>query len=130
VTRCFFRDLWRWTGAIVSLGCLAVVVVRAVTAPAPATPRALSEPERRALARTLAAQEPVWQARAAHKFPGDRWSQDDDFFNQEHFLVRSLAARHGTSPGELLLGIDAELRALPSGRKVTQSPLKPRPFYD
>lgn len=113
-----------------SLGCGSVVVLRAATAPAPATPRALSEPERRGLARTLAAQEPAWQARAAGKFPGDRWSQDDDFFNQEHFMVRSLAAHHATSPGEVLLGIDQELRAAPAGRKVTQSPLKPRPFYD
>ncbi len=110
--------------------CALWVVFRAATAPPPRAPRPLSAAERREVAQSLAAQEAYWQERAERHFPGDRWSQDDDFYNLEHHSVRALAASRGTSPGDVLLGIDEWLRAAPAGRKVTASPCKPRPFYD
>lgn len=107
-----------------------IAVLRAVTASVPAPARSLSADERRAVAQALAAQEPRWRAQAEKLFPGDRWSQDDDFFNQEHRAVRQMAAARGTSSGEILHAIDEELRSAPANRKVGAAPVKPRPFYD
>lgn len=107
-----------------------VAIARALTAPVPAAGRSLPAAERREIAQALAAQEPVWRSRAEAYFPGDRWSQDDDFFNQEHRAVRGMAAARGTSPGEILRAIDEGLRTAPANRKVSAAPVKPRPFYD
>ena len=119
-----------WIGLSVTALTALWVGIRAATAPAPPAPRVLSPAERRELAASLARQEPYWQDYSERHFPGDRWSQDDDFFNLEQQAVRSLAQSRGTSPATVLLGIDELLRAAPSGRKVTASPCKPRPFYD
>ena len=119
-----------FVGAVLTALAGLVAVVRAVTAPVPPPARALSAAERTEIARSLAAQEPTWRVRAEKLFPGDRWSQDDDFYNQEHRAVRSTAAVRGTSPGEVLRAIDEGLRAAPDHRKVTVAPVKPRPFYD
>jgi len=107
-----------------------VAIGRALAAPVPPPARALSAAERREVAQALAAQEPRWRAAAEKLFPGDLWSQDDDFFNQEHRAVRQMAAARGTSPGEILRAVDEELRRAPAGRKIGAVPVKPRPFYD
>jgi hypothetical protein len=120
----------RLTGGSVALLCAAIVTARAATVPSLPAPRPLTATERRELAELLAVQEPGWRLGAERLFPGDHWSQDDDFFNQEHRAVRRLAGERGTSPSDVLRGIDEQLRAAPAGRKVTASPNKPRPFYD
>jgi len=117
-------------GAGVAVACALVAVVRAATAPVPPPARVPDLVERAEMARSLARQEPSWRRAAQRLFPGDRWSQDDDFFNQEHRAVRALAQARATSPGQVLRAIDEELRARPAGRKVNASPIKPRPFYD
>ena len=132
-------------GALVTVFGVAVTalagltaIVRAMTAPVPAPLRALGAAERQQIAEALAKQEPRWRLQAEHLFPGDRWSQDDDFFNQEHRAVRGAAASHGTNVGEILRAIDEGLRAAPhnrnddrnADRKVGAAPVKPRPFYD
>jgi hypothetical protein len=124
------RKLTDWSGVAVTALAALWVGIRAATAPAPPAPRLLSPAERHELAASLAQQESYWQEYSERHFPGDRWSQDDDFFNLEHQAVRSLAQSRGTSPAAVLLGIDELLRAAPKGRKVTASPCKPRPFYD
>jgi hypothetical protein len=123
-------NLTDWIGLSVTVLAALWVGVRAATAQTPAAPQLLSPAERHELAASLARQEPYWQEFSERHFPGDRWSQDDDFFNLEHQAARSLAQSRGTSPGTVLLGIDELLRAAPRGRKVTASPCKPRPFYD
>jgi hypothetical protein len=117
-------------GVSVTLLTAAWIGLRVATAPASPAQRVLSPAERRELAASLARQESYWQDFSERHFPGDRWSQDDDFFNLEHQAVRGLAQGRGTSPGMVLLGVDELLRAAPKGRKVTASPCKPRPFYD
>ena len=128
--RPFFIVARRWMGAGVALACALVAVARAGTAPVPPPARVPSAEERGEMARSLARQEPAWRRAAERLFPGDRWSRDDDFFNQEHRAVRGIAAARGTNPGQVLRAIDEELRAHPDGRKVGASPIKPRPFYD
>ena len=112
------------------MACALVALVRAATAPVPPPARVPDLAERGEMARSLARQEPSWRRAAQHLFPGDRWSQDDDFFNQEHRAVRGMAQARNTSPGQVLRAIDEELRAQPAGRKVSAAPIKPRPFYD
>ena len=96
----------------------------------PAQGRQLSHEERLILARSLAQKEREWQRAAEQAFPGDLWSQDDDFFNQEQSQVRELAQLFGTTPSAILRGIDELLRSEPRGRKTSVHPCKPRPFYD
>jgi hypothetical protein len=116
-------------GALTALAAL-VAIVRALAAPVAPPARTLNAVERRAVAEALARQEPRWRLDAEHLFPGDRWSQDDDFFNQEHRAVRGAAAARGTSVDEILRAVDEGLRAAPGSRKVSVAPVKPRPFYD
>lgn len=115
--------------AAVVIGSAGVVVTRAITVPAP-TALGRAAPEQRArIARRLASSEPGWRSGAERTFPGDHWSQDDHFHNMEHLAVRREATMAGISVGEVLLGIDEDLRARPAGRDVSPVPCKPRPFY-
>ena len=107
-----------------------VVVGWAATARPPARGRQISHEERLILARSLAHKEPGWQRAAEQAFPGDLWSQDDDFFNREQTHLRELARLFGTTPGAVLRGVDELLRSEPAGRKIGAHPCKPRPFYD
>ena len=120
----------RWAALAMTVLCWSTVVVWAATASPPARGRELSESERQILARSLAWREPQWQRAAERAFPGDLWSEDDDFFNQEQNSIRDLAERFGTTPGAILRGIDELLRHEPGSRKVGVHPCKPRPFYD
>jgi hypothetical protein len=124
------RALWSWVGwGVVALSWVGVVVT-ATTAQSKGPSRQLSLGERTELGQRLAHNEASWRQRSWLKFPGDCWSADDDFFNQEQAAVLAMAKRNGAPVGDVLLGIDEELRARPAGRKVTVCPLKPRPFYD
>lgn len=107
-----------------------VVTIGAATVTPPSPGRVLSAHERAILATSLARREPAWQLEAERAFPGDLWSQDDDFFNREQTHLRELAQLFGTSPGQILRGVDEQLRAKPQGRKIGAHPCKPRPFYD
>ena len=107
-----------------------VVTIWAAAVNPPAQGRELSHEERLILARSLAHKERGWQRTAEEAFPGDLWSQDDDFFNQEQSQVRELARLFGTTPSAILRGIDELLRSEPGGRKTSVHPCKPRPFYD
>jgi hypothetical protein len=82
--------------------------------------------------RAAAALEPAWREKSRKSFPGDLWSQDDDFHGAERQWVLEEARRHRTSLGEVLRAIDQDLRAHPPQppRKATAAPCKPRPFYD
>lgn len=107
---------------------------KAAAAPGPAEPAQLSESERRATVQALAAQEPSFRMRAERNFPGDAWSQDDDFHSMEMQAARRQAQQRGTSLGEVLRAWDDGLRAMPhSGQnpKLTNSvpPCRPRPVY-
>ncbi|WP_225408358.1 hypothetical protein [Stigmatella hybrida] len=107
-------------------------LVRAMSASHPVPPRRLSEAERTTVGRLCAAEEPRWRLSTMHRFPGDHWSQDDDFHASERGWALELSRREGVSPTEVFRAIDEELHAQPVAppRKASASPSKPRPFYD
>ncbi|RKG91893.1 hypothetical protein [Corallococcus terminator] len=113
--------------------CGVTAGVRASTV-APAPPRKhLSDAERIQVGRDAAAQEPGWREQSLHNFPGDAWSQDDDFSASERSWVTGEAQRRDVPVEEVFRAIDEELRS--SGpvrppRKATTAPCKPRAFYD
>ena len=61
--------------------CVATALVRAAVAVHPDERRALSPQERRATGRAFAKKEQTIRTTAHRRFPGDHWSQDDDFHN-------------------------------------------------
>jgi hypothetical protein len=56
--------------------------------------------------RQIIAKEPSLRAEAAKKFPGDPWSQDDDFHNAELREARAFANRQGVQLGDVLRALD------------------------
>jgi hypothetical protein len=122
----------RLVGWGVSGLCATLATGRALSAQESPLSRHLSEAERAAVGRMCAAEEPRWRQNPMHRFPGDRWSQDDDFHASERGWAMELSRRAGVSPGEVFRAIDEDLHTHPvePPRKATASPSKPRPFYD
>jgi hypothetical protein len=110
--------------------CVGWAVARALGSTPP--PVELNPSEAAARVQTLAKLEGGRRMSAAREFPGDHWSQDDDFHHQEEHWIRDQFASSGLTPGQLLHAIDADLRAhFPNPmRKATASPCKPRPVYE
>jgi hypothetical protein len=117
--------------AIAAAAPLAIAVVRTAAAP---TVQAVAHasPETAAhVASDVARAEPMMRRNARRNFPGDHWSQDDDFHNQERVLAGALASRYGLDPSEVFAIIDADLRRQRDPhRESGAAPCKPRPFYD
>ncbi len=112
--------------------CGATAVVRSATARMPPPPQRLSAAEHEQVGRAAADQEAEWRRKSRSAFPGDRWSQDDDFGASERRWAVDEARRRHVPVTDVMEAIDAELRshAVPPPRKATASPCKPRPFYD
>ncbi len=111
-----------------------IAVWRAATAPAPPAPPAAPEAMRRAVYDAIVDQERGLRERAEHNFPGDAWSQDDDFHAMEMQLARRLAAQRAMSLGDALRGVDDGLRDPAQARPNTEPknsvpPCRPRPVY-
>lgn len=129
------RTRWRranLAGWAVFALCAIIGAVRVFTSDVPPPPRRLDATERAELGRAAAAAEPGWRTRSRHSFPGDHWSQDDDFGASERGWVMREAGQRGVPPTDVFRAIDEELHAAPvlPPRKATASPSKPRPFYD
>jgi hypothetical protein len=100
------------------------------------TPGADGSPEQRAaVADELRASEPAFRRDALERFPGDLWSQGDQFGAQERGLVLKLAGSHGMRPGAVLDAIDRDVKShaydgpqlCDRGRVAA---CMPRPFYE
>jgi hypothetical protein len=116
-----------WAGCALSV---AAAVVLCWKAPAPA-PRTLSPKRLGQVGASIATREAGMRRTAERQFPGDLWSQDDAFHNQEQALIRAAAKRERVAIGSVLDGLDRYLRSHPGGaHKNTATPCKPRPFYD
>lgn len=120
-------------GALVTASCVALVVVRAATAPAPPPlPRATAE-QRAMFASSIASQEDEWRNRAADDFPADSWSQRDAFHAHEAAAVSGLAASSRVSYEDVFRAVDDDIhRSRGSGRDRSANavPCKPRPVFD
>ena len=112
--------------ALVALGCLVVVTVRAATAE-----------ERADLAGGIATNEHQWAVETTRNFPEDLWSQRDDFHGREYRYVVDLARSRGVRIEDVLRAVDEDLHLrkatgpdAPDDRHARAIPCKPRPFYD
>ena len=111
-----------------------VAAWRAATAEAPPAPPPATEAMRREAYRAMVAQEPATRQRAARNFPGDAWSQDDDFHAVEMQAAQRQAAQRDMSLGDVLRGLDDGLRDPAQARvnaplKNSVPPCRPRPVY-
>lgn len=131
-------------GLVVGAAAAALAVGLAVTAPAAPASRgerartregALDDPGvARAAYAEIAAAEPELRATAAQDFPGDAWSQDDDFHGQELTRAQAIAGRHGARRGDVLRAIDDGMKQRwPTGGapppRATVPPCRPRLIY-
>jgi hypothetical protein len=120
-------------GAIAVVGAAAVIRAATASSPLPPSPRAPpSEEVRRAIFREIAAAEPGLRDAAAKKFPGDAWSQDDDFHNREQESMRRLAGAYDVAFGEVLKAVDDGLRERwpgAGGMRSSVPPCRPRLDY-
>ena len=122
-------------GFTVVLLSAVLAAVRAQSAPPPprGPDRQLSQEERVATFAALASSEPTWRREAEIQFPGDVWSQDDDFHRREGTFARETATTRGVPVEEVLRAIDEGLHGelgMSHQLVATVPPCKPRPFYD
>lgn len=132
--------------AIVVAAAFVVVTAGAARAPAPPEGRAATLGEATFVATVVAGEEPAWRAKSEQSFPGDDWSQRDDFHARETAKVHELAASQKLPVEQVLRAVDEDVRATarrtdalsarlgrelhvdPRGARAV--PCKPRPFYD
>jgi hypothetical protein len=83
------------------------------------------------VAAAIANREPSMRRAAERHFPGDTWSQGDDYHNQEQGLIRGAARREHVAIGSVIEALDRYLREHPDNARENTAPrCKPRPFYD
>jgi hypothetical protein len=112
-----------WLAHACTMALIATALVRAVSAPTPPPGERASDALRRETFAQIAAEEPSMRAAAAHEFPGDAWSQDDDFHQREQKMARSVAAKNGVRLGDVLRALDDGLReGWPPAPRVHLSP--------
>jgi hypothetical protein len=100
-------DLVGWA-VLGATGVVAVIVTLVAKVPPPAA--AADEAMRRDAFRSVAYDEPPSRGKSAHQFPGDLWSQDDDYHAQEAKKMRAFA-------GERQIRLDDVVRAVDEGMK-------------
>ena len=123
------RGLWGWA---LLVGSIVFALSRAMSASYPPPKHTLTDAERIEVGRAAAREEPGWREKSRKSFPGDAWSQDDDFHNSERSWVQQQARRRNVSAADILRAIDEDLHAHPPEppRRATSAQCKPRPFYD
>ncbi len=121
----------------IAVGCVLVVVVRAATVPAPKPRRAATAAERVDIAAAVALNEQAWLTEVTQNFPGDNWSQRDDFHGREYRKLIELSDQKNVRLEDVLRAVDDDLHAkgvltpnAPDTRAARAVPCKPRPFYD
>lgn len=111
------------------------VAGKARSAPRAPAGRIATIGEARYVATAIATEEPGWRNKSEESFPGDHWSQRDDFHAQERDKAKDLASSQKLPIEQVLRAIDEDVRASrrvgaadPRGAKAV--PCKPRPVYD
>lgn len=90
------------------------------------------EAAHRRVAQAVRAAEAGFRRDALETFPGDPWSQGDQFAAQERTLVERLSGDEKLRPGVIFDAIDRDIkRGGPGARERGRvPPCMPRPFYD
>jgi hypothetical protein len=121
---------------------LTIVIATAVTLlvvrhPAPMPARSATPSEREEAAALVAEKEAEWNDDVARAFPGDLWSERDDFHGHELGRVLEIARSKGIRVDDVLRAIDDDLHRVPvraadapDPRNARAVPCKPRPVYD
>jgi hypothetical protein len=125
------RRSQRWMVPLLVFGA-AVVCVCAVPVRAPDGDGDAAA--RRRVARAVRDAEPGFRRNALEMFPGDPWSQGDQFAAQERTLVEKLSKDERMRPGAIFDVIDRDVkRGHPTSfarARGRAAPCMPRPFYD
>jgi hypothetical protein len=113
-----------------------LAIARAATGHLPASDTPRIQPMTLEIAhqayRDVTSRERKMRREAAVKFPGDLWSQDDDFHERENETVRSFAGSHEVSIASVVQAVDDGMRehwpttGTPQG---TVPPCRPRLSY-
>ena len=113
-----------------------VAVVRAATGGLPAKSKRVIKPMTSELARSayynITSRERSMRREAAVKFPGDLWSQDDDFHERENEATVSFAKDHEVAVADVILAIDDGMKQrwpTSSPPQATVPPCRPRLAY-
>jgi len=109
-----------------------VAVVRAATASGPAPGHPLSDEQAHAVYRDLASRERGMRREAAVAFPGDLWSQDDDFHRRENDTARDFASHKEVRLDDVVRAVDDGMKQrwpAPSRPVATVPPCRPRLSY-
>jgi hypothetical protein len=88
------------------------------------------EAERRAIWLELTKHEPQWRQEAARKFPGDAWSQQDDYSSYVVHHVLELASAHRLHYSVVYMILDEGIRRHwpgPDGKPLVAVPVPLRP---
>jgi len=86
-------------------------MVRAATAPPPVAPKkAMEEKLAHDAYRDITSRERSARREAAVKFPGDPWSQDDDFHERESEAVRAFAGAKELRLSDVVRAVDDGMR--------------------
>lgn len=116
---------------IVGLVAIAAVV-RATTAPTPDPGKPLDAIGAHDAYRDVVGRERTMRRDAAVKFPGDLWSQDDDFHQREADTMRSFSSARSVHLSEVLRAVDDGIREhwlSPVQPIATVPPCRPRLSY-
>ncbi len=115
--------------------CCAFAAVVAARSPAPVEPPPLPESMREEAFRYVAQFEAEMRDGTKNSYPGDAWSQDDQFYAGINFRVGEFAAQKNVSRSDVWRALDEGVRerwTVPDGGpplKATIVPCRPRPIY-
>jgi hypothetical protein len=99
-----------------------LAMLRAATAPTPPAPtKPIDEKMAREAYRDVTNRERQTRREAAVKFPGDPWSQDDDFHEKENEAVRNFSSAHELRLSDVVRAVDDGMR------ERWPTPIQPNP---
>jgi hypothetical protein len=122
-------DLVGWCA--LAAACI-VAIATAARAKAPAPAAQADERVRKDAFRVVAYDEPPTRGKSTHAFPGDAWSQDDDYHAQEAKKIRSFAGEHEVRLDDVVRAVDEGMKEgwPPRGlMKTGVPPCRPRLDY-
>lgn len=117
--------------AVIALVAI-IAIVRAATAAEPPPGKPITEAIAHDAYRDVTSRERNVRREAAVKFPGDLWSQDDDFHERENETVRSFASGKDVRLGDVVRAVDDGMHAHwpTNGEPIaTVPPCRPRLSY-